>query len=58
MKPRVPSFPFYWFETRSSPDSLGAALRAFAFRLENPISWIPGFLIDFLQSAKICVICG
>src|SRR5262245_1978142 len=31
----------FLFETRSSPDSLGATHRAFAFYPENPISSIP-----------------
>ena len=33
-------------ETHSSPNSFGAALRAFAFYLGTPTSWIPLFLIQ------------
>src|SRR6266513_1960247 len=45
---RISVIPFLGscFETRSSPESLSATHRAFAFYLGNPISSIPGFLIN------------
>jgi hypothetical protein len=45
---------FSCFETRSSPESLGATHRAFAFYLGNPISSIPGFLISFSLKLRRC----
>jgi hypothetical protein len=42
----LPSIPKTPFEIRSSPDSLGATLRAFPFYLGNAISSIPAFLIS------------